>query len=273
MGCDVVKCALVSMDQRWRDKAANRTLCEGFADRAQTAGCDLLIFPEMTLTGYALDTADIVEQERGAESLAWFGDLAQQHNLTVIFGTCLQRPGRDRPRNVLGLARPDGGVEALYEKIHPFSLAGEDAVFGAGDTLGFAEVRGMRLGMAICYDLRFPELYAAMSDRCDALVTIANWPARRVGHWRILLQARAIENQCYALGVNRIGEDGNGLRYEKSSMVVAPDGEVIAPMEKGDELEIYTLDLKRATDYRRVFPTVRDKRRTLYPKLLEDQSC
>ena len=268
-----MKCALVSLDQRWQEKAANLERCERFAARAREADCALVVFPEMTLTGYSLDTAAIVEDEADSATLARFGELAARRGIAVIFGACLSRPERPKPRNALCLALPDGTSRVLYEKIHPFSFAGEEAVFGAGERLGLAEIDGVRIGAAICYDLRFPELYSAMAASCDLTITIANWPARRVAHWRALLPARAIENQCYAVGVNRIGRDGNGLDYEKSSMAVSPEGAVLAPIEGDEEFDIYEIDPKRVADYREAFPTVRDKRHVLYRTFLEGQAC
>jgi omega-amidase len=127
----------------------------------------------------------------------------------------------------------------------------------------------MNIGAAICYDLRFPELYAAMANHCDTIITIADWPTRRVSHWRSLLVARAIENQCFMFGVNRIGIDGNGLIYQKISIVVTPDGELLEPVILGHELDIYDIEPSdAAATYRALFPTLRDKRYALYSDLL-----
>ena len=128
---------------------------------------------------------------------------------------------------------------------------------------------GLRIGCAICYDLRFPELYAAMAQDCDAIITIANWPQRRIAHWRTLLVARAIENQLFSFGVNRIGSDGNGLSYEKSSMAVSPEGTVLSPVVERGEMDIYEINPDEARSYRDNFPTVRDKRLELYRTFLD----
>ncbi len=268
-----MKWALVSMDQRWRDKPANFERCARFAASAREAGCSLIVFPEMTLTGYSLETDQIVEAEAESETLARFAGLAESEGIDIIFGACLSRPEWEHPRNAFCLAAPGEGARALYEKIHPFSFAGEDAVFGAGERLGLTQAGGARIGAAICYDLRFPELYSAMAPASEVIVTIANWPEKRVAHWRALLRARAIENQCYVVGVNRIGEDGNGLSYVKSSLVVTPEGELLEPETGTAEMDIYAFDPAHVADYREAFPTVRDKRYSLYRTLLESSTC
>lgn len=268
-----MKCALVSLDQQWQAKLANLERCALFTAAARETDCDLVIFPEMTLTGYSLEVKAIVEQEAASDTLVWFGELAKQQGIAVVFGACLLQPGRKKPSNAFCLALPDGTSRVLYEKIHPFSFAGEDAVFGAGSSLGFADIQGTRVGATICYDLRFPEIYSAMAPLCDVVITIANWPAMRVDHWRTLLQSRAIENQCYAIGVNRIGTDGNGLVYEKSSMIVSPEGRVLKPVVAGEELDIYEIDRSRVAECRKAFPTVQDKRYSLYRTFLETLAC
>jgi predicted amidohydrolase len=157
--------------------------------------------------------------------------------------------------------------------MHPFSFAGEDKVLEAGETLGYVDMPGMRLGSSICYDLRFPELYAAMAPYCHAAICIANWPASRVAHWRALLVARAIENQMYMIGVNRIGQDGNGLQYEKSSLIVGPDGMIIDPVYSSLEMDVYAIDAAETMHYRESFPTIRDKRYALYQELFGANAC
>lgn len=256
--------ALVSLNQQWQEKDGNFKRCAEFASLAAENGCVLVIFPEMTLTGYALNMTDNAELEQESASLAHFGDLAREAALDIIFGACLINKVTNKPQNSFCLARRDGTVSVVYRKIHPFSFAGEDSVLTAGDTLGYARCGDLRLGASVCYDLRFPELFAAMSYHCNVMINIANWPARRVSHWRALLQARAIENQCFMIGVNRIGTDGNGLLYEKSSSIYSPDGVLMAPVVAMDEMDVYAIDPQEVKNYRAAFPTIRDKRTSLY---------
>ena len=264
----MVKWALVSMDQQWLNKPENLDRCAHFTATAGKSGCSLVIFPEMTLTGFSLETDVTLESLDGSQTLESFRELAQINQIEVIFGACLSDNQKTKPLNGFCVSRPDGSVDVIYEKTHPFSFAGEDNVYGAGDHLGLTEAGGAKIGAAICYDLRFPELYSMMALQCQAIITIANWPKSRASHWRTLLQARAVENQCYSVGVNRTGSDGNGLDYKKSSMVVSPDGEIMMPVEAiGDQLDIYEIDLDFVNNYRELFPTVKDKRFSLYREL------
>lgn len=264
-----MRIALISLDQVWKDKKSNFSRCDNFVRHAAERDCDLVVFPEMTLTGYSMEMTDIAEPVSASETLEWFAALATDVGIDIVFGACLIDSEKGRPSNSLCFAGSGKGSRAVYTKMHPFSFAGEDLVMDAGDSLAVIESGNLRLGCAICYDLRFPEPFSVMSPNCDALVVIANWPARRVAHWRALLIARAIENQCFVFGVNRIGTDGNGLQYEKSTLVVAPDGSLVVPEETGREMDVYLIDSEEVKRYREEFPTVRDKRFDLYRRFLE----
>jgi len=123
-------------------------------------------------------------------------------------------------------------------------------------------------GFSICYDLRFPELYSALSKDCDVLVNIANWPERRVNHWNTLLQARAIENQTYMIGVNRIGLDGKSLKYIKSSLIVNADGNLIDPTFTDEEINVFELNENDLIDFRNGFSTRQDRQPNFYKQVL-----
>lgn len=265
-----MRVALASLDQAWQDKEANFGRCAALAEEAAKQGCSLVVFPEMTLTGYCLDAAG-AEPLDGSPTLARFGELAGRQEIDLIFGASLVEPGASRPANRFCVAWRSGRVESPYAKLHPFTYVGEEKVFHAGSALAVTTAGGMRIGCGICYDLRFPEPFSVMASTCDALVVIANWPARRVEHWRTLLQARAIENQCYVLGVNRTGRDGNGLDYVKSSLLVAPDGSLPEPMSSQAELDVFEVEPAEVHRYREAFPTVRDKRFDLYRSFLESK--
>lgn len=267
-----MKLALISLDQRWQDRAANLRRCEILLDRAAAYGAAAAILPEMTLTGFSMNPAGVAENPDDSPSLRAFASLAKRTRLELLFGACLRDGSSARPRNVLCLATPDGCARVVYAKMHPFSFAGEDAVFEAGATLGYATVGGSKLGVSICYDLRFPALYAAMATECEAVVCIANWPEGRIQHWHTLLVARAIENQMYMIGVNRTGTDGNGLRYVPSTVVIAPDGGRMDPLGTEDELQIHDINLSFARRYRAMFPTLRDRRTDLYLNLIQGTS-
>ncbi|MDD5298988.1 MAG: hypothetical protein PHD65_00680 [Gallionella sp.] len=264
-----MRLALVSLDQRWLDKEVNFARCTDLTETAAAQGCGLVIFPEMTLTGYSLDTLAIAEPADDALTLRWFGQLAHDAAVDIIFGTCLLDSVSGNPRNTMCRATSEGETSVLYAKTHPFSFAGESSVLQAGNMLGLTSVEDLRIGCSICYDLRFPELFSLMAPHCNAVVNIANWPTPRISHWRALLVARAIENQLFVFGVNRVGTDGNGLQYEESSMAIAPDGLVLEPIYSDAEIAVYDIDQAETERYREAFPTVRDKRYELYRELYE----
>lgn len=262
-----MKVALISLDQAWEDKASNLRRCQALLSRAVEQGAvDLAILPEMTLTGFTFNTDVSAEDPDTSPTLAAFAELAREHRLALVAGVVL-KAGK-RPVNTLVAFSSDGREQARYAKIHPFSFAGEDHHFQAGDRLSQMRIAGFTVGFSICYDLRFPELYTALARDCDILINIANWPQRRVRHWRTLLQARAIENQVYVIGVNRIGCDGNGLGYEASSMVVDANGETVAPVFDEGELAIVEIQGEELTAFRKGFSTRQDRKPDLYRTLI-----
>lgn len=264
-----MRIALVSLSQHWLDKNANIQHCRQFIQESKKQGCDLVIFPEMTLTGYSLDVNSFTENLSDSWSLNTFHQLAKAIDINIIFGASLSYPGHS-PQNCLCLATPSV-VSAVYSKLHPFTFVGEEKVFLAGNSLGYVNFPDVRLGTSICYDLRFPVMFSLMASKCFGVICIANWPQSRVNHWRALLIARAIENQMIMIGVNRVGVDGNGLFYEKSSMVVLPNGDISLPISSSDELDIYDVDFAVTTKARQEFPTVRDGNFERYQELYFNQ--
>jgi len=265
-----MRVALVSLNQHWLNKDINFARCVEFVQQARQLKCELIIFPEMTLTGYSLDVSQIAENEKSSNTLKRFSELAYQEGINIIFGACLIDGISHRPANHFCLALKTGESSAIYKKIHPFSFTGEDDIFAAGNYLKVSKLGTMNFVPTICYDLRFPELYAVMSSYCNAAIVIANWPSQRISHWRTLLTARAIENQFYMFGVNRTGMDGNQLLYEKSSFAINPDGNILEGESYSNEFDVYKFDSEIAMSCRDNFPTVRDKRYSLYKYFLEE---
>ncbi len=261
-----MKVALISLDQKWEDKAYNQKRCAELAGRASALGAELVVFPEMTLTGFTMNTHMVAEPADASESVRAFGDLAMALGLWFVAGVVL-RAG-DKAANTLVAFSPKGEELARYIKIHPFSFAGEDKHFQPGRMLAKMQLPEFKAGFSICYDLRFPELYSALAKDCDVLVNIANWPKRRVKHWKTLLQARAIESQAYVIGVNRIGVDGNGLEYEHSSVIVDPNGDFLDPIASEGELDIYDMSRQTLDAFRSSFSTRHDRLPVLYKEVI-----
>jgi omega-amidase len=262
-----VRVALVSLNQKWLDKPANQDRCLRYLDIAKSKSCNVVIFPEMTLTGYSMDIEEIAEPDVNSPTLKFFEKASKDNYMYIVSGAPISRNNATYFTNSLCLASPDGGANIVYEKIHPFSFAGENKFYTPGQHLGFMDISGMRFGAAICYDLRFPEIFSAMARKIDAFIVIANWPKKRIDHWFGLLKARAIENQCYAIGVNRISCDGNGIEYEKSTVIFDPLGIKLNPVGSDGDMDIYDLDRSLVEKYREEFPVIADKRYSFYRNL------
>lgn len=261
-----MKAALVSLDQKWEDKGHNLSRVGDIVGRAKALGADVVIFPEMTLTGFTMNTSLSAEDPSASPSREAFRDLARQHGLAVIAGVVMRNGAR--AFNTLVAFSPADGTEVEYAKIHPFSFSGEDKYFDRGASLATIRIGDLRVGLTICYDLRFPELYTALARDCEVLVNIANWPRRRAAHWNVLLRARAIENQVYMVGVNRTGTDGNGLEYERSSGVIDANGEALRPLATEGEIDLFELTAAALRDFRSAFSTRHDRVPETYRSLI-----
>ena len=255
-----MKIALASLDQIWGDKEGNFQACMEIAGHAKNLGAELLVFPEMTLTGFYLDAALLGESKTNSETLCRFGELSKKHRFTIVFGACLIDATDGLARNYLCVAKPNGDSDAIYAKIHTFSHAGEDRVIASGVKPNSFDVAGEKFGTSVCYDLRFSALYTSLSEECIGSVVIANWPDTRREHWFTLLKARAIENQMFMIGVNRVGTDGNGIYYSSMSCIINPYGELESPIFNDGALDIFEVDTKIVDQYRKSFPTLKDRK-------------
>ena len=262
-----MKVALVSLNQSWENKADNKQkVGETLALIAEhCTNTDLVVYPEMTLTGFTMESQKVKEDELSSETITFFKEQAQKYKLSIAFGVVLSK-GEKATNNLVVVS--EQGVLATYAKIHPFSYAGEDNYYQAGDELKKLTIGGATIGLTICYDLRFPELYQAYSKDCSVILNIANWPERRVSHWRVLNKARAIENQVFMIAVNRIGTDGKGLQYVFSSHIVSPYGEELKGTSLSEEVVVYDLNLEEVSQYRAEFPVKNDRKITLYKEIL-----
>jgi omega-amidase len=255
-----LKVVLVQADQRWEQKSANHA---HFSELLSTLNeqVDLIILPEMFDTGFSMNT-DLAEDWNGNTSKSFVQQLAKQYNSAVYTSMMCKESGRYYNRGVFVL--PDGNTHQ-YDKRKCFGLAGEDKVFTAGNAESIAELKGWNIQLQICYDLRFPEICRnrivdSGEPAYDLLLYVANWPEKRSEHWKILLQARAIENQCYVLGVNRIGEDGKGLRYTGDSCAVDPLGKVEFCHPSQETLKVVTLSKSALWEIRQSLPFLKDRK-------------
>ena len=187
--------------------------------------------------------------------------------MAVVFGVIFLEDGTARNHSIV--MDKNGHILADYAKIHPFSYGAEAKYYSGGDELAFCQVDGVPLSPFVCYDLRFPEIFQAASKKSLVMTVIANWPVARVGHWKTLLQARAIENQSFIVGVNRSGKDRT-LTYSGNSMLVSPTGEILAHLTGENELAVVEIDPKDAEAYRAEFSLKADRKEDLYSRFFEE---
>ena len=239
--------ALVQTELAWEDAAANRTELGRQLDTIVDA--DVAVLPEMFSTGFSMASETLAEPMDGP-TISWLRERAHSDN-RVICGSFIARDG-DRCYNRFVWMRPDGTCE-VYDKRHLFRMADEHRHYAEGAVRLTVEHAGWRICPLVCYDLRFP-VWSRAAGTIDLYLYVANWPARRDAHWRTLLAARAIENQAYVAGVNRVGVDGNGLEYCGSSLAVDFSGNLLSDL--GATPGIQTVRLARAglEEWRTAFP-------------------
>ncbi len=242
-----LRTVLVQSRLRWRDPAVNRAHLAGLMDGAGPA--DLFVLPETFTTGFLGESPGQDEGMDGA-TVDWMKTQATERG-AALCGSAVIEDGAGR-RNRFLFAAADGAVHH-YDKRHLFSFAGEDRRYVAGDERVVFRHEGWRVCPQVCYDLRFP-VWCRNRDDYDLMIFVANWPTPRVAAWDALLRARAIENQCYVVGVNRVGEDGKGVGYPGHSAIYDPLGEAaIVPWEEEGTRDA-VIDLGRVREVRADFP-------------------
>lgn len=257
-----MRIALGQIDIAWKNKYENQQKCEMFISRASQEKADIIIFPEMTITGVSNDIPYLLDAND--EMVKWFKNEAIKYNINICFGYV--KGAGDKGKNNLLVVTPQNEEIVEYTKIHPFSYSNEDKYFERGEEVKFFSINEMVFSPFICYDLRFPEIFQIASKKAHTVIIIANWPENRREHWIALLKARAIENQCYVLAVNRVGED-KGLVYSGDSMIVDPLGNIIKTMYEEEGLIIADIDVAQVENIRDKFNVKKDRREELYGKL------
>ena len=242
---------IVQHDITWASPDTNRQHLEEVLATAPQA--DLFVLAEMWPTGFAAEPKDIAE--RDSASLVWMQRMAKKHDAAIAGSIAVEENGNFYNR--LYFVKPDGNVQ-YYDKHHLFSYAGEDKRYTCGNRRVVVEWRGVRFMLAVCYDLRFP-VWSRNRDDYDALLYVASWPSSRIEAWSTLLKARAIENQSYVIGVNRVGKDPN-CEYAGASALIDPYGRPIAKCDNNKEcLTKATLDMEALQAFRKKFPVLRDR--------------
>ena len=256
-----MKIAALQTDIVWEDPTANFRSLRPRLVEARDAGARLLLLPEMYACGFSMRT-DVTAEPPDGPSTTFLRDQADALGVWVGGSVPVREPGRDRPFNTFLLAGPTGELHR-YRKVHPFTYDGEHEHYDAGEELVTVDVEGLRLSLLVCYDLRFADEFWQLAHTTDAYLVVANWPAARREHWMTLLRARAIENQAYVVGVNRVGNGGaeGQFTYAGDSRIVDPWGEVLAEGGSEPTLLLADLDAERVRDARERFPVLKDRRR------------
>ena len=256
-----MRIAAVQHDTVWNDRDANFARLAPMVAAAAAGGARLVLLTEMFSTGFVVDDSLKGEPE-GGPSAQFLAAQAAKHAIWVC-GSCPEIPaGSDvadkRPANSFVLAGPDGTVHR-YHKIHPFTFGGESEHFRPGSKLQQVEIEGVRVSPFVCYDLRFADEFWQLALTTDVYLIPANWPEPRRNHWMSLLQARAIENQAYVVGCNRVGE-GGGLKYVGDSRIVDPLGELLATGSQAETILFADVEPATVAATRERFRFLQDRR-------------
>jgi omega-amidase len=243
---------LIQTSLSWHDAAANRKRFETLIGELDQPG-DLVVLPEMFTTGFTMEAGENAEKMDG-DSLAWMRHVASEHGITLCGSLIIEHDCHFFNRLIW---MPPNGQQQHYDKRHLFRMAGEDKHFAAGARRLIVELNGWRICPLICYDLRFP-VWSRGNNAFDLMIYVANWPAARRSAWTTLLPARAVENQCYVLGVNRTGEDGNGIRYSGDSVLHDFLGATICACADEECVQTVSLDWQSLQRYREKFPAYLD---------------
>ena len=280
-----MRIGLAQMDIFWENVQKNMEKAEDFIKKAKENQAELLIFPEMTLTGFSMHVGKTTKDWQ--QQVHFFEKMSRQYEISIIFGypaPAGEPVGPERGRhgqqlgadlsagisgqkmyhNHLALAE-HGRVRMDYTKLHPFTFGQEGECFSGGEEIVCTPWKDTMLGAFICYDLRFPEIFQISSAKSELIVLIANWPVSRIDDWDCLLKARAIENQAYIAAVNRTGE-GGGLLYNGHSALYGPRGERLTTLCQEESLLIGEVDPEYVRRCRDVFPLKKDRREELYRK-------
>lgn len=236
----------------WKDKRANFATCERLIDPIKKA--DLIVLPEMFQTGFCFEKEELAEDKEESFTIQWMANMARRNDAVIAGSVMIREDGG--VYNRLIWMNPDGSYSE-YNKRHLFSMSEEPSHFKAGQQKLLEDIKGWKVCPMICYDLRFP-VWIRNVEMYDLLIFVANWPQKRSAHWEKLLQARAIENQAYVIGVNRVGDDGNGVPHDGRSAIIDPLGEPLQMAVNHEAVLQHTLQKDDIRKTRRYMPFLKD---------------
>ena len=263
--------SIIQSNLHWEDKEANLRMFEEKINSINQK-TEVVILPEMFNTGFSMKP-ELLSEKMDGISVGWMKRIAAEKKIIltgslIIEDTSTNAQDRKYYNRLIWML--PNGQHGYYDKRHRFAYAGEDECFAAGNRRFIASVKGWKINLLVCYDLRFPvwsrqSPFAAAKDEkepavseYDVLIYVANWPERRSHAWKTLLQARAIENQCYVIGVNRVGNDAHNIYYSGDSMIVDAMGEVLYSKAHAEDVFTYTLQKEKLEEVRSKLPFLKD---------------
>ena len=255
-----MRIALAQTSILWEGKDENIQFAISIIDDCIHKKVDVVYFPEMSFTGFSMNTE--VTGETDNYTINRMSEIANKSGVAIGFGWVEKIGGKCK--NQYSVIDKNGVLLSTYAKIHPFSCLGEDKFFDGGNEITTFQIEDVPFSNFICYDLRFPELFRSVADKVHAIIIPACWPAKRSEHWKVLLKARAIENQVYIFAVNCQGDIG-GIHYSGNSCIINPDGKILEMLSDKDGLVIYDF-LDDVENYRSSFPVLKDRKMDLYKK-------
>ncbi|MES2627739.1 MAG: amidohydrolase [Bacteroidota bacterium] len=248
-----LKVSLLQSPLHWQDPAANITHFDNLIRSGQPS--DLWVLPEMFTSGFTMQPAKVA-QEMDGEAVSWMVKTARELDTAIGGSLVITENGAFYNRFVF--VKSSGEINT-YDKRHLFTLAGEQNFYSAGEQRTEVMLKGWKISLQVCYDLRFPVFTRnSAANAYDLLIYVANWPEPRINAWSRLLVARAIENQCYVIGVNRTGNDDNGMPYNGQSAVIDPYGEYLVEPTDAEGVFSAHLDKDKLMDFREKFPVLKD---------------
>lgn len=267
----MIRIGMAQMDICWENIEENVRKAVAFFEQAAAQQVDILVFPEMTLTGFSMNVDLIGPQWQ--KQVDFFKKMSKEYGILTVFGYPMpvsdrlleEHPDWNRYHNRLGICE-DGRLKVSYAKIHPFTFGLEGKYYQGGSEIVTMPWRETVLGAFVCYDLRFPEIFQISSGQSEIIFVISNWPGSRVDQMDLLLRARAVENQAFIVGVNRTGA-GDGLIYNGHSAVYGPGGECLNEICEDERLITVDITTDQIKDLRSGFPLKQDRREELYISL------
>jgi predicted amidohydrolase len=243
----------------WEDARENMKKVGEFVKKASKSNVELVLFPEMALTGFTMNIQKLLLSEN--EIINWIKKVALNNNVNIGLGFAVKVD--EKGENKYVIVSKEGNILVQYIKIHPFSFGGEDKKYYSGNKICPFKIGEFKITPFICYDLRFPEIFQAASKAAQIITVAASWPKDREEHWITLLKARAIENQCYIIGINRVGE-GDNLHYSGASIFVNPNGEILNEINSEETLIVSNIEMDSITEIKNKFDIKKDRQEELY---------